>query len=50
MLQTAGEMVYRGSDGQPLAENPWQLEVIVYHYDDLSALFANREEVFVAAN
>ncbi len=30
MLHTAGEMVYPESDGQPLAENTKQLEVIVY--------------------
>ncbi len=44
------EIVYPESDGQPMAENTKQLEVIVYLYDNLCALFADREDVFVAAD
>jgi Uma2 family endonuclease len=43
-------IVYPESDGQPMADNTRQLEYIVYLYDNLSALFADREEVFVAAD
>ncbi|MGC8784725.1 MAG: Uma2 family endonuclease [Armatimonadota bacterium] len=48
--QLATEIVYPESDGQPMAENTKQLEVIVYLYDNLCALFADREDVFVAAD
>ncbi|MCS6949838.1 MAG: Uma2 family endonuclease [bacterium] len=41
---------YPDSDGQPMAENTKQLEYIVYLYDNLCALFADREDVFVAAD
>lgn len=50
MPQATTEIVYPESDGQPMAENTKQLEVIVYLYDNLSALFADREDVFVAAD
>ncbi|MDW8322265.1 MAG: Uma2 family endonuclease, partial [Armatimonadota bacterium] len=48
--QVSTEIVYPDSDGQPMAENTKQLEVIVYLYDNLCALFAHREDVFVAAD
>lgn len=44
------QIVYPDSDGQPMADNTKQLETIVYLYDNLCALFADREEVFVAAD
>lgn len=43
------KIVYPESDGKPMADNTKQLEAIVYLYDNLCALFAEREEVFVAA-
>lgn len=51
-MQTAStqQVVYPDSDGKPMAENTKQLETIVYLYDNLCALFADREEVFVAAD
>lgn len=48
--QLKTDIVYPESDGQPMAENTKQLEVIVYLYDNLCALFAEREDVFVAAD
>jgi len=44
------KIVYPESDGKPMADNTRQLESIVYLYDNLSALFADREDVFVAAD
>ncbi|GBC94295.1 hypothetical protein HRbin16_00076 [bacterium HR16] len=44
------QIVYPDSDGQPMADNTKQLETIVYLYDNLCALFADREDVFVAAD
>jgi|YNPMSStandDraft_1061717.scaffolds.fasta_scaffold48169_1 Uma2 family endonuclease/FtsZ-binding cell division protein ZapB len=44
------KIVYPESDGKPMADNTWQLESIVYLYDNLCALFADREDVFVAAD
>lgn len=44
------QIVYPDSDGQPIADNTKQLETIVYLYDNLCALFADREDVFVAAD
>jgi len=44
------KIVYPESDGKPMADNTKQLESIVYLYDNLSALFADREDVFVAAD
>lgn len=44
------EIVYPDSDGQPMADNTKQLEYIVYLCDNLCALFADREDVFVAAD
>jgi Uma2 family endonuclease len=44
------KVVYPESDGKPMADNTKQLESIVYLYDNLSALFADREDVFVAAD
>lgn len=43
-------IVYPESDGKPMADNTKQLEAIVYLYDNLCALFAEREDVFVAAD
>jgi Uma2 family endonuclease len=43
-------IIYPESDGKPMADNTKQLEYIVYLYDNLSALFADREDVFVAAD
>ncbi len=48
--QVAPKIVYPESDGQPVADNTKQLEYIVYLYDNLCALFADREDVFVAAD
>ncbi|MGQ9539557.1 MAG: Uma2 family endonuclease [Armatimonadota bacterium] len=44
------KIVYPESDGKPMADNTKQLEYIVYLFDNLSALFAEREDVFVAAD
>ncbi|MCS7309778.1 MAG: Uma2 family endonuclease [Armatimonadetes bacterium] len=44
------KIVYPESDGKPMADNTRQLEAIVYLFDNLSALFAEREDVFVAAD
>jgi len=44
------KIVYPESDGKPMADNTKQLEAIVYLYDNLCALFADREDVFVAAD
>lgn len=44
------KIVYPESDGKPMADNTKQLEAIVYLFDNLSALFAEREDVFVAAD
>jgi Uma2 family endonuclease len=44
------KIVYPESDGKPMADNTKRLESIVYLYDNLSALFADREDVFVAAD
>lgn len=50
-VQVASEkIVYPESDGKPMADNTLQLEYIVYLYDNLCALFADREDVFVAAD
>ena len=43
-------IVYPDSDGKPMADNTKQLETIVYLYDNLCALFADRGDVFVAAD
>lgn len=48
--QIPGKIVYPESDGKLIADNTKQLEVIVYLYDNLCALFADREDVFVAAD
>ncbi|GIV20891.1 MAG: hypothetical protein KatS3mg023_2642 [Armatimonadota bacterium] len=47
---TVEQMVYPESDGKPMADNTLQLEYIIYLYDNLCALFAEREDVFVAAD
>ncbi len=44
------KIVYPDSDGKPMADNTKQLETIVYLYDNLCALFADSEDVFVAAD
>jgi len=43
-------VVYSHSEGKPIADNTKQLETVVYLYDNLCALFAEREDVFVAAD
>lgn len=44
-VQMASEkIVYPESDGKPMADNTLQLEYIVYLYDNLCALFADREQ------
>jgi len=48
--QVSKKIVYPESDGKPMADNTKQLEYIVYLYDNLSALFADREDVFVAVD
>lgn len=48
--QLSPKIVYPESDGKPMADNTKQLEYIVYLFDNLSALFADREDVFVAAD
>lgn len=48
--QPSTRIVYPESDGQPIAENTKQLEYIFLIYNSLRALFADREDVFVAAD
>ena len=45
-----GAIVYPESDGQPMAENTKQLRWIVVLFGNLSALFRDHPEVFVAAD
>ncbi len=45
-----GLSIYPESDGKPMADNTHQLQWIVVLYDNLSALFADRPDVFVGAN
>ncbi len=44
------KVVYPESDGKPMADNTKQLESIVYLFDNLGSLFADRDDVFVAAD
>ncbi|MEJ5252803.1 MAG: hypothetical protein HPY54_06770 [Chthonomonadetes bacterium] len=48
--QPPTRIVYPESDGQPIADNAKQLEYTFLFYDNLCALFADREDVFVAAD
>ena len=41
---------YPESDGRPMAENDWQLAVIVYAVGALKARFANRPDVYVSGD
>src|SRR6266481_5332706 len=41
---------YPESDGKPMADNTKQLRWIVVLFGNLSALFRDRQDVFVAAN
>jgi Uma2 family endonuclease len=53
LLQAAASsepLVYPDSDGKPMAENTRQLRWIVVLFGNLSALFADRDDVFVAAD
>src|SRR5438067_12992492 len=45
-----GAVVYPESDGQPVANNTRQLRWIVVLFGNLSALFRDRADVFVAAD
>lgn len=47
---TRSKSVYPESNGKPIAHNTRQLAAIVYLFDNLSALLASREDVFVAAD
>jgi Uma2 family endonuclease len=49
-LPSPTHLVYPDSDGQPLAENTKQLRWIVVLFDNLAALYHNREDIFVAAD
>ena len=42
--------MYPESDGKPLAENTKQLRWITLLYDNLRAMFADRDDVFVAGD
>jgi Uma2 family endonuclease len=43
-------VVYPDSDGKPMADNTRQLEWIVLLFSNISAFFAERDDVFVAGN
>jgi Uma2 family endonuclease len=45
-----GTIIYPESDGKPMAENTKQARWIIIFYDNLSAKFADRPDVFVAAD
>ena len=50
-MQTAAtkpEIIYPETDGQPMAENTKQAEVMMTIKENLDALFADRPDVFVA--
>ena len=44
------EIDYPSSDGEPLAESYFQLIPLVYAFDALRRRYADREDVFVAAD
>lgn len=47
---TKKDIIYPETDGQPLAENRKQFELIVLIKKNLDLLFANEPNVFVAAD
>jgi len=48
---TNGQLIsYPESDGKPMADNPKQFRYIVAIHSGISALFANRDDVFVAGD
>ncbi|MFO0930719.1 MAG: Uma2 family endonuclease [Gemmataceae bacterium] len=49
-VPASSPIVYPSSDGKRMAENTKQARWIVVLYDNLSALFADRPDVFVAAD
>jgi Uma2 family endonuclease len=50
VLSPASPILYPESDGRPLAENTKQLRWIVVLFGNISALFRERSDVFVAAD
>ncbi|GET39739.1 protein of unknown function DUF820 [Microseira wollei NIES-4236] len=48
--QTAKEIIYPDSDGQPIADNTKQFRPIVTIKENLEILFANVDNVFVAGD
>jgi Uma2 family endonuclease len=49
-LPAPSPLIYPESDGKPMAENTKQLRWIVVLYDNLAALYRDRDDVFVAAD
>ncbi len=49
-VSVPGPCIYPDNDGKPMADNTTQLRWIVVLYGNLSALFADRPEVFVGAD
>jgi Uma2 family endonuclease len=47
---TPTDIIYPGSDGQPMADNTQQFELIVWIKENLELLFANEQNVFVAGD
>lgn len=47
---TAPDIIYPDSDGQPMADNTEQFQWIVKIKENLEILFASRDDVFVAGN
>jgi hypothetical protein len=50
-MQTAAtqpEIIYPETDGEPMAQNTKQAEVMMTLKENLDALFADRDDVFVA--
>jgi hypothetical protein len=49
-LQSAADIIYPESDGQPMADNTKQFRWIVVIQQNLEWLFADNPEVFVAGD
>ncbi len=47
---THNDIIYPDSDGQPMADNTQQFELIVWIKENLELLFANDDNVFVAGD
>ncbi|HYH63607.1 MAG TPA: Uma2 family endonuclease [Urbifossiella sp.] len=50
MSATAKRVYYPDDDGLPMSDNTWQFNCIVLLHSGLEAVFAERQDVFVAGN